>query len=153
MVACFTAGDLGLSAQPSPFSPPFTQCPLALDVVRFVGEPIVAVLSETRAAGADMADAVVVDYEPLPVVIGVDDALAGDVLLFPEVGTNVCGDSTMMGLPGPDPDLFADCDVVVSERIVNQRVAPCPLEVRAGAAAWTADGRLVQWSTSQTPRR
>jgi carbon-monoxide dehydrogenase large subunit len=45
--------------------------------------------------------------------------------------------------------MFADCEVVVKGRYVNQRVAPCPLEVRASAAAWDNDGRLIQWMSTQ----
>ena len=51
-----------------------------------------------------------------------------EVLLFPEAGTNVASRS---GSPEHDEKLFDGCDVVVSERMVNPRVAPCPLEVRA----------------------
>jgi aerobic carbon-monoxide dehydrogenase large subunit len=48
-------------------------------------------------------------------------------------------------------DLFEGCDVVVRQRVVNQRVAPCPLEVRSGAARWGEDGRLTQWASNQAP--
>ena len=51
----------------------------------------------------------------------------------------------------PADDLFDGCDVVVRQRIVNQRVAPCPLEVRAAAAFWGDDGRLTQWASTQAP--
>jgi carbon-monoxide dehydrogenase large subunit len=56
-----------------------------------------------------------------------------------------------MGVPAERDDLFDGCEVVVTERLVNQRVAPCPLEVRSAAAAWTAEGKLVHWATSQIP--
>ena len=78
-------------------------------------------------------------------------ALQDEILLFPAVGTNVCGDSAHMGVPPESDDLFDGCEVVVTEQLVNQRVAPCPLEVRSAAAAWTADGKLVHWATSQIP--
>jgi carbon-monoxide dehydrogenase large subunit len=51
-------------------------------------------------------------------------------------------------MPGIADDAFAGCDVVVRARINNQRVAPCPLEVRGSAAVWH-DGRLIQWISSQ----
>ena len=51
VVGVFTAADLGLSPQPSPFSPPFMTCPLAIGVVRYVGEPIAVVVTESRRAG------------------------------------------------------------------------------------------------------
>ena len=151
VVGVFTAADLGLTPQPSMYSPLFTTCPLAYEVVRYVGEPIAAVVTERADQGEDAAELVVVDYDPLPVVVDPMVALEDEILLFPEVGTNVCGDSALMGVPPESPDLFADCAVVVSERLVNQRLAPCPLEVRSAAATWTADGRLVHWATSQIP--
>ena len=48
-------------------------------------------------------------------------------------------------------EIFDGCDVVVAQRMVNQRLAPCPLEVRAVAARWEPDGRLTQWSCTQGP--
>ena len=54
-----------------------------------------------------------------------------------------------LGLPDNTGDeYFADCEVVVSGKFLNQRVAPCPLEVRASAASWV-DGRLWQWVSTQ----
>jgi len=118
---------------------------LATDRVRFVGEPVAAIVAEERYQAADAAELVFVDYEPEPVVVDPEEAAAGTTLLFPEAGTN-----TSMELAfGRSDDLFDGCDVVVRQRIVNQRVAPCPLEVRAGAVRWGEDGRLTQWATTQ----
>ena len=123
---------------------------LATDKVRFVGEAVAAVVAETRAQAVDAAELVVVDYEPLGAVVDLDTAEDGP-LLFDEAGTNVAFDiSQMLGF-APSDDFFAGCDVVVQQRMVNQRVAPCPLEVRAAAAAWGADGRLTQWASTQAP--
>jgi carbon-monoxide dehydrogenase large subunit len=129
-----------------PFLPHMPRPLLAVDVVRFVGEPVVAIVTEEKYQGADAADLVWVDLEPLPVLVDTEEALASDVLLFPEVGTNVATELQF----GADDALFDRCDVVVSQRMVNQRVAPCPLEVRAAAAAWV-DGRLVHWASTQGP--
>jgi carbon-monoxide dehydrogenase large subunit len=153
VLAVFTAGDLDLA----PVGPPFplingamVNTWMAKGVTRYVGEALAAVVTETRAQGADAAEAVVVDYEPLPVVVDLESAEAGQ-LLFEEAGTNVALDvSTMMGFVATD-DLFEGCDVVVRQRIVNQRLAPCPMEVRAAAAAWGDDGRLTQWASCQAP--
>ena len=68
------------------------------------------------------------------------------MLLFPEVGSNVAAE-VPWGPSGRD-DLFADCDVVVEARLVNQKMAVAPLETRSCAATW--DGhRLTQWSCCQ----
>ena len=56
VIGVFTAGDLGLTPQPSPFSPPFMTCPLATDVVRYVGEPIAAVVTERGVGGTVIAE-------------------------------------------------------------------------------------------------
>jgi carbon-monoxide dehydrogenase large subunit len=149
VVAVLTADDLGdapaqkpaLRAYPAATAQPL----LARDVVRFVGEPVAVVLTEDRWAGEDAAELVGVDYEPLPAVVDPRDALAGDVLLFPEAGTNVVLSREAEGSGDP----FADCAVVVTEEIVNQRVAAAPLEVRAAAAVWEPDGRLVLWMPNQ----
>jgi carbon-monoxide dehydrogenase large subunit len=67
------------------------------------------------------------------------------VLLFPEAGTNAAATLDF----GSDPNLFDGCEVTVSLRIENQRVAICPLEGRGAASAWTADGRLYHWCSTQ----
>ena len=60
---------------------------VATDVVRFVGEIVAIVVSEERAVGLDAAEALRVDYEPLPVVIEPGAAATDELLLFPELGT------------------------------------------------------------------
>ena len=152
VIAVFTADDVDL-APVGPSMPMINEAMLrpwlAKDKVRYVGELVAAVVAETRAQGVDAAELVLVDYEPLDAVIDLEQAEDG-ALLFEEVGTNVAFDvSGMMGFVKED-DFFDGCDVVISQRIVNQRLAPCPMEVRAAAAAW-ADGRLTQWASTQAP--
>ena len=87
--------------------------------------------SARRAStGVDAAELVAVDYDPLPVVVDPGAALEGDVLLYPEAGTNVCTSHPVER----DEALFDGCDVVVSGSLVSQRLAACPLESRACAA-------------------
>ena len=74
-----------------------------------------------------------------PVVDPAEAAAAGPSLLFPGAGTNVA--ATFGDAGGLRADLFDGCDVVVTAAIVNQRVAPAPMETRAAAAVWGADGR------------
>ncbi len=150
VVAVYTGEDLDLPPIPAglPGIPDEMARPaLAKGTVRFVGEAVAAVLTEERYQGEDAAEAVMVDYDPLPVVVDPEAALAGEVLLFPELDTNV-GANFEAPL---DDSIFDGCDVVVRQRVINQRVAPCPLEVRAGAAAWGDDGRLTQWVSNQAP--
>ena len=134
-VQVLTGADLDLP----PFGPPpfpglnqtMGRPLIAKDVVRFVGDIVAIVISDDRATGADAAELVFVDYDPLPVVVKPEDAAKDEVLLFPEAGTNV---AVRSGSPDHDEKLFDGCDVVVSGTVVSQRMAPCPLEPRSCAA-------------------
>ncbi len=149
VVGVFTAHDLGLEPAPSPFNPTVARTILASDRVRYVGEPIVAVVAETREQATDAAEAVIVDYDVLEAIIDLEDAVESSIILYDAAGSNVVFDSTALGAPDLTGDeYFADCEVTVSGRFVNQRVAPCPLEVRGSAATWI-DGRLHQWASTQ----
>jgi carbon-monoxide dehydrogenase large subunit len=151
VVAVITAADVDLAPLPPADGmgdgPPaaMTRPYLARDVVRYVGEPVAAVVTDERYQGQDAAELVEVDYDPLPAVIDLDDALRGETLLFPDAGTNVTGEQGAE----PDEHLFDDCEVVVTRTITNQRVAPAPLEVRGAACAWGDDGRLTMWVSTQ----
>ncbi|MFC4947471.1 xanthine dehydrogenase family protein molybdopterin-binding subunit [Pseudonocardia sp. GCM10023141] len=120
---------------------------LATDKVRFVGEPVAAVLTEEAYQGQDAADLVEIDYDPLPAVIDLKAALSDEVLLFEKAGTNL---TIAMGSEDDfDPHLFDDCEVVITQEMVNQRVAAASLETRAAAAVWGDDGRLTIWCSTQ----
>jgi carbon-monoxide dehydrogenase large subunit len=123
---------------------------IAKDVVRFVGDIVAVVVGESRAACADAAELVSVDYDLLPVVVTPQAALADEVLLFPEAGTNV---AARAGSPERDDAFFDGCDVVVSGALVSQRLAPCPLEPRSSLATRGPDGRLTAWLSTQAPHQ
>ncbi len=147
VIAVFTGADVDLPVMAA-FNPKMGQPALARDVVRFVGEPVAAVVTEGRYQGEDAAELVDIDYDPLPVVVDMTKAADPDAaLLFPEAGSNVAmtfGDAAAM-----KPDLFDGCEAVVSQTILNQRVAPAPMETRAAAAVWGADGRVTAWIPNQ----
>ena len=93
VVAVFTAADLGDLA-PAPPPMPFmnammTRPLLATDTVRFVGEPVAVIVSETPAQGADAVELVFVDYEPLPVVIDPELSATSTTILFPQAANNI----------------------------------------------------------------
>lgn len=145
----FLAADLGLPPIGSgATSDAFARPILASEVVRFVGEAVAVVLGETREQAADAAEAVLVDYEPLPAVIDPERAMgSGAPLLFPEHGSNVALESE---LGGPDP--LEGAEVVARGRFVNQRLAPVPMETNAALAVPDAEsGGLTMWVSCQAP--
>ncbi len=157
VLAVFTAADVAdlspLTAMVPLFPPPMMTRPwLSNETVRFVGEPVVAIVSEHPQQGVDAAEAVLVDYSPLPVVVDMEAALAGGDTLYPDLGTNVAVDfvafQMMKGVT--DDSFFDGCDVVVRQRVINNRVAACPLEGRAAAASWDGDS-LTFWMSNQSP--
>ncbi|WP_300611546.1 xanthine dehydrogenase family protein molybdopterin-binding subunit [Trebonia sp.] len=154
VIAVYTGADLA-AAGINPVRPMMPnmnqrmlQPMLAADVVRFTGEPVAAVVTEQAYQGEDAIELVDVDYEPLPAVVDMTDALSGARgVLFPGAGTNVVvkfGDEANLS-----KNLFDGCEVVVSQTILNQRVAPAPMETRAAAATWGEDGRLTAWIPNQ----
>ena len=114
--------------------------------------PLVALVAETRAQAQDAIDLLEIDYEPLPAVSDPEAALeTGAPLLYEEFGTNLAHRLERSG--GDVAAAFARDDVtVVSERILNPRVLPTPMEVR-GAAASLDPGTagLTFWASTQFP--
>ncbi|MCH6169539.1 xanthine dehydrogenase family protein molybdopterin-binding subunit [Pseudonocardia alaniniphila] len=152
VVGVFTGADIDLAPALlfAGANPGMVRPWLATDKVRFVGEPVAAVLTEHSYQGQDAADLVEVDYDPLPAVVDPREALKDEVLLFEEVGTNLAGgfghDQEF------DEHFFDGCEVVVTRDIVNQRLAAAPLETRAAAAVWGDDGRVTLWASTQNPQ-
>jgi carbon-monoxide dehydrogenase large subunit len=147
VVAVFTGADLDVG--PLTSSPllahTVSQPLLARDRVRYVGEPLAVVVAETKAQAVDAAEAVWADVEPIEPILDPESAASDDVVLHPDLGTNVVLDQ---GDPVGPEQLHGDGVVVVSERLVNQRMAAVPLEGRVVAARWDGD-RLTQWSCTQ----
>jgi aerobic carbon-monoxide dehydrogenase large subunit len=155
VLAAVTAADIGAPELPAPALPGNTydvqglgRPVLAIDRVRFVGEPVVAIVADSPFLAVDALEGIDVDYEPLPVVLGPEAALAGDTLLFPAAGANLIAscDRASAGWDG-----FAGCDVVVSQAIVNPRLAAAPMEGRGCAVRWGDDGRVEIWVSTQVP--
>jgi carbon-monoxide dehydrogenase large subunit len=125
--------------------------PLSIDRVRYVGEPVAAVIGTTAEAAADGAAGVEVDWEPLPAVVDAFAAMAeGAPLLFDDAPRNIEHTNT---IKSGDPDAaFAKAHRVVKQRMNSQRLSGIPMETRAVAAAPDfASGGLTVWSTHQAP--
>lgn len=148
VLAVLTGHDHDLGVMPgSPRDyPPGTERPLlATDRVRFVGEPVVAIVAETEQAAVDAAELIYIDYDPLPPVIGLDAALGNQTRLFEHLDSNVIH-TNAGGLAEVD---FSDCEVIVEGTFINQRLAPCPLETRVAAAIWHDDRTLTFYASCQ----
>jgi carbon-monoxide dehydrogenase large subunit len=143
VVAVLTAQDL--DDIPTPEEQPVSEGLLAKDTARFVGEPVAMVVTDGRYQAEDAAELVMVDYEPLPAVVDLEDALADGTLLFPVAGSNIVATG---GAETFDDAPFEACEAVAEWTIVNQRLAPVSLETRGAAAAW-ADGKLTFWVSTQ----
>jgi carbon-monoxide dehydrogenase large subunit len=146
VIGVWTAQDLNLAALPG--VPGLERPPLATEKVRFVGEAVAVVVAEDRYVAADAAELVFVDYEPLPVVTNINDALQPDAsLLFEEVGSN-----TVFEVPTPEDfqSVFDDAPHTSSVHIVNNRCAPAPMETHACLADHGPSG-LTLWASFQAP--
>ena len=140
VIEVVTGADLDLG--PLPGLPEGIDRPiLAVDRVRFVGEPIAAIVATSAEAAADAIEGVEVIYEPLTPVIDPATAAASDSVLFPAFGSNEVVTDTGPGESQPVD--FSACEVIVEGEFINQRLAPCPLETRVAASRWTDDGRLI----------
>ncbi|MEM8825559.1 MAG: xanthine dehydrogenase family protein molybdopterin-binding subunit [Pseudomonadota bacterium] len=109
---------------------------LATDTVRFVGDGVAFVVAETRAAARAASEAVMVDYEELPVAATMDAAMAEDApRLWTDAASNTLFDWEV-GDAGATETAFANAARTVRRRLVQNRVAPTSMEVRSALAEW-----------------
>jgi CO/xanthine dehydrogenase Mo-binding subunit len=129
----------------------YLQRPLASDTVRYVGEPVAAVVADDRYRAEDGLGRVHVEYEPLPAVVDTRAAAtAGGPLLFETEGTNVVAGYTVAC--GDVERALAEADLVLRERFYVQRHSGVPLETRGALAEWDAGrGVLTMWGMTKVP--
>lgn len=154
VVAVYTAENLELADHQGfiMLPPTMNRPPLAKDRVRFVGDIVAAVVAQTKGEALDAAEAVIVDYDPLPAVVDPEAALAdGAPQLHDGAPGNVAFGAQLMGMGAPVEGLFDDADVVVEGRFVNQRVAGVPMEPNGIIAVPEADGTMTAWIPTQAP--
>ena len=124
---------------------------LAVDRVRFVGEPIAAVVATDPYIARDALDLIEVEYDELPVVVDLDKAIESDsTVIYDEFDDNI---AFTMPLDAGDVDAaFAEADHMVSQRFVNQRLIPNSIEPRGVLAEYLpGEGTLTVWSSTQVP--
>ncbi|MBM3592410.1 MAG: xanthine dehydrogenase family protein molybdopterin-binding subunit [Alphaproteobacteria bacterium] len=125
---------------------------LAHGLVRFVGEPVAAIIAESAAAARDAAEAIMVDYEELPAVTNLREAIApGAPQLWPAAGNNIVAE-THYGDQAAVEATFAKAAHVVALDLVNQRLAPVSMEPRVVLADYDgASDRFTIRMSTQMP--
>jgi len=124
---------------------------LAEGKVRYVGEPVVLIVAETRAQALDAAELVMVDYAPLPAVTTAAAARASSAPeISSEVPGNLCFD-WRTGDPGAVEAAFAAAAHIVELRLDNHRIVTNPIEPRGVVGLWDAEqGRYTAYVSSQS---
>ena len=152
VVGVLTAAELPIGPQPQfiMLPPEASRLPLA-EVARYVGDPIAAVVAESRRAAVDAAELVEVGYEPRVAVTDPFEALvAGAPVVVEALGSNLA----MQFSTPADPEAMSGHDLVVKGRIINHRVSPAPIEPSAVLASpGVGDGAegVTLWCTAQRP--
>src|SRR5258706_7577655 len=123
----------------------------AVEVVRYVGEPVAVVVARDRYVAEDAAELVVVEYDPLPVAASPEAALAaGAPVLHEAVGSNVVSDRSFAY--GDRAAALAGADLVVRRRFRHPRSSCTPVEGFGVICAWdAASGSVTAWSNFQGP--
>jgi carbon-monoxide dehydrogenase large subunit len=164
VLAVVTGADLAADGvKPLPLAPIFTRPdgspgatplrpPLAVERVRFVGEAVAAVFAETLGQAKDAAEAVLVEYDELPVVVSLAQATAPGAPQIWDAATGNIAAEMRHGDAAATDAAFAQAAHVVSLDIVNQRLIPAPMEPRASVAAYDKEtGRVTLRTSTQTP--
>src|ERR1017187_1423346 len=124
---------------------------LAVDRVRFVGDPVAAVIARDEATAVEALDLIDVEYEPLRTFSNPDDSLAHDEPRIHDYGDggNI-HKAVSLGF-GDVEQAFADADLVFEDTFFYQGNTHLPIEQHAAVAAKDPDGKLILWSSTQTP--
>lgn len=160
VVAAYSGADLAsLWAAPMPCAWPVTDdmknpahLPVATTKACYVGDAVAVVLATSNAAARDAVEAVQVDYDPLPAVIGLEDALSDATVIHDDLGTNTSYVWKLdVGTDAVDA-AFAGAAHVVHERYIQQRLIPMAMEPRAVAAVpQPFGGGITLYSATQVP--
>src|SRR6476620_3785152 len=162
VVAVFTGQDFAETQGSIPCAWPVTSDivnpghpSIAVDQVNHVGEAVAIVVARDKSAAQDALEAIDVDYEPLPVVLDMEAALAdGAPLCHPNTESNRCFtwafESGAAGTGQPIEEVLQAAEVTVSRRFVQQRLIPAFMEPRSTVAQPDGEG-ITLWSSTQVP--
>ena len=163
--AVVTSADLGF-CDPY-FGPAYRDRPiLAIDVARYEGEPVAAVIADDESVAAQAVDLIEVEYEEVPAVTTIEEALAPGAPLVhtgepqaghfadlsslrPRPGTNICHQFDFTR--GRGAAAFAEADLVVEDSYAFPRVQHYAMEPHCAIAVWDEQGGLTVWASTQNP--
>ncbi len=164
--AVFTGADIAKILAPMPIGTPFPSPPhhaVAVDTVRYAGEPVAVVIASDRYVARDAADAIAVSYDPLPAVVDPEQAMTGKpTVIHPDFpnnlavplvpsGTGVAADLSSVDNTAVDK-AFAEAEVTISQRMMNHRLVPNAMEPRGVIAHWEPGKEsMTIWSSTQNP--
>ncbi len=160
VVGAYSGADLAsLWAGPLPCAWPVTaemksptHLPVAVGTANHVGDAVAVVVAETRYGAADAAELVVVEYEPLPAVVDLTDALTDRVLVHDELGTNTSYVWELIPDAAAVDAAFAGATHTISARFVQQRLIPASMETRGVLAQPSPyGGDMVLYTSTQIP--
>jgi carbon-monoxide dehydrogenase large subunit len=127
---------------------------IAVDHVAFAGEVVACIIARSPAAARDAVELVDVDYDELPVVLDIEEALTDNVLAHPDLGTNLSAtwifDSGEAGTGGDAQQAIADGEVVIERTFRQQRMIPSFMEPRSTVVDPTGE-QMTMWSSTQIP--
>lgn len=163
--AVFTGAQIAEFLGPMPIGTPFPSPEhraVAVDTVRYSGEPVAVVVASDRYIARDAADAIVVSYDTLPAVVDLELAMTGKpAVIHPDFANNLAVALVPSGTgvtaagavdDSAIDDAFARAEVVISQRMVNQRLAPSSMESRGVVAHYEpGKGTMTIWSSTQNP--
>jgi aerobic carbon-monoxide dehydrogenase large subunit len=126
--------------------------PLASGTASYVGDAVAVVVAETRYQARDAANAVIVDYDPLPAVVDLEQAASDDVLAHESLGTNASYTWELTPDPAAVERAFTEAAHTVSERYLQQRLIPAAMEPRGVVVVpQPHGGELTVYSSTQIP--
>ena len=162
VVAVYTGADLADEQGSLPCAWPVTpdmvnpgHPSIVVEQVNHVGEAVAIVIARSRTAATDALEAIDIDYESLPVVLDMEEAVKeGADLVHSHTSSNTSYhfvfDAGEMGTGSDTEAAFADADVVVSRRFVQQRLIPAFMEPRSTVVQPQGDN-YTMWSSTQVP--
>ncbi|MFP3201580.1 MAG: xanthine dehydrogenase family protein molybdopterin-binding subunit [Sulfolobus sp.] len=121
--------------------------PIASNEVTYVGQPIAAVIAKDRYEAYDILESIEVEYEPLDYVLDPEEALKDNVKVYTKNSSNVVYHDLWKG--GDVSKAFSEADLIIKDKLYNQRVIASPLETR-GAVAYYDGSKLTFYSSTQS---